>query len=461
MALVGDGRGGIFCGNSLEPTQAWPQAMRDRVKLGGFDVVFTNPPFGKKIVVKGDSVLSQFDLGYKWKFDREQLRWERSADLRDQVPPQIPFLERCFQMLKPGGRLGIVLPESLLGNPSHQHVIQWLRERASITFIASMPEALFKTSGKGGTHTKVCILVATKTQPDPATSIFMAEAKWCGHDSRGNPTLRKNDDGSLTLLDEVPLIADRLAEWRDNPAAFRSDHRGFPLLDGSIRDGILLPRYYNPEIAREISRLSADFRFITIGALEDAGALSIDTGIEIGKMSYGTGSIPFIRTSDISNWEIKADFKHGVSQEIYDAVVDKIDVRAGDILMVKDGTYLIGTCAIVTEHDLPMLFQSHLYRLRVLDHAAINPWLLFALLNTPVVRLQVRAKQFTQDIIDTLGRRVRDIALPIPRDTQRGNAIALDCRRIIQTRIRLRVEASSLVGSIGQAALLAANADSI
>lgn len=33
-------------------------------------------------------------------------------------------------------------------------------------------------------------------------------------------------------------------------------------------------------------------------------------------MAYGTGNIPFIRTSDISNWEIKADFKHGVSEEI-------------------------------------------------------------------------------------------------------------------------------------------------
>ena len=91
---------------------------------------------------------------------------------------------------------------------------------------------------------------------------------------------------------------------------------------------------------------------------------------------------------------------------IYEQAQSNVDVRAGDVLMVKDGTYLIGATAIVTEFDLPMLFQSHLYRIRVRKPEIIDPWLLFALLNTPVVRRQIRAKQFTQDIIDTIGKRV-------------------------------------------------------
>jgi type I restriction enzyme M protein len=168
-------------------------------------------------------------------------------------------------------------------------------------------------------------------------------------------------------------------------------------------------------------------------------------------MAYGTGSIPFIRTSDISNWEIKADFKHGVSDVIYQSVKSKIDVRAGDILVVKDGTYLIGSSAMVTESDLPMVFQSHIYRVRVLKQDIIDPWLLFALLNTPIVRLQVKARQFTQDIIDTLGKRILEIALPIPRDKRQSAQISADCKRIIEMRIKLRGEASMLVATIGPA----------
>lgn len=317
--------------------------------------------------------------------------------------------------MKPDGRLRIVLPESMFGNPSHGYIVQWLRTRLHVSAIVNMPEPLFKTSGKGGTHTKVCILIGALNRHDADKPIFMGEAKWCGHDSRGNLTLPKLPTGTTRLLDEVPETAARFAESQNSPDVFEPDHRGFLLPQKDIVNGILIPRYYDPEIGKEIKRLDKNYRFVALDKLVDQKAISFSTGVEVGKMAYGTGTIPFIRTSDISNWEIKADFKHGVSSEIYENFKAKADVQPGDILMVKDGTYLIGSFAIVTNLDLPMLFQSHIYRIRVLEPEHINPWLLFALLNTPIVRLQVRAKRFTQDIIDTMGRRVLELEIPIPR----------------------------------------------
>ena len=131
------------------------------------------------------------------------------------------------------------------------------------------------------------------------------------------------------------------------------------------------------------------------------------------------------------------------------------DVQAGDIFMVKDGTYLVGTSAIVTKYDLPMLFQSHLFRIRVLDKMVIDPWLLFALLNSPVVRLQVRAKQFTQDIIDTLGKRVEELRLPVPKNKKKSQILARKCKRIIEQRIKLRQDVRELVRSVGDVEIAA------
>ena len=449
MALIGDGRGGIFCQNALEPISDWAPSLRQEVQPGTFDLVLTNPPFGKKIVVRGEKIVSQFELGRKWKYSKAKAAWEQSAVLREQLPPQIPFLERCIQLLKPGGRLAIVLPESIFGNPSHGYIMQWLRARLRIAAIVTMPESLFKTSGKGGTHTRVCILIGVLDRQEDRP-IFMAEAKWCGHDSRGNPTLRLLPNGETELLDEVPEIADRFVQWRNNANGFEPDHRGFLLPPEQIANNILIPRHYDPEIDAELARLGNDYEFVTLGELVEREALSFAIGIEVGKMAYGTGKIPFIRTSDISNWEIKADFKHGVSEEIYQQAQAKIDVRANDILMVKDGTYLIGATAIVTEFDLPMLFQSHLYRIRARKPEVLSPWLLFALLNTPIVRRQIRAKQFTQDIIDTIGKRVFELMIPMPRSKQRAQRLANRCQRIIETRIRLRQEASALVAGIGE-----------
>ena len=180
MALVGDGRGGVFCANSLSRPEDWPNPMREKVKLGTFDVVLTNPPFGNKIVVRGTSLLSQFDFGYKWKRDKQSGTFTRTSSLQEDQVPQLLFLERCIQLLREGGRLGIVLPESVLGNPSYEYVIAYLLEHVTLIAIVTMPESLFKTSGKGGTHTKVCTLLMEKRPPTTAYPIFMAEAKWCG-----------------------------------------------------------------------------------------------------------------------------------------------------------------------------------------------------------------------------------------------------------------------------------------
>jgi len=211
MALVGDGRGGIFCENSLILPSEWHPLMQEKIRPGTFDVVMTNPPFGKKIVVKGDHILSQYDLGHKWKRDKSSQEMERTVELYDDQPPQILFLERCLQLLKPGGRLGIVLPEAVFGMPTYEYVVTFLRKRTTIKGVISMPESLFKTSGKGGTHAKVCVLFLENTPPEEGEdySIFMADAKWCGHDSRGNPTLRENEKGELELLDDIPLITQK------------------------------------------------------------------------------------------------------------------------------------------------------------------------------------------------------------------------------------------------------------
>src|SRR5690606_27597584 len=57
MAIVGDGRAGIFCENSLLPPSSWDPIMQRSVELGSVDVILTNPPFGSKIKVKGDEIL--------------------------------------------------------------------------------------------------------------------------------------------------------------------------------------------------------------------------------------------------------------------------------------------------------------------------------------------------------------------------------------------------------------------
>lgn len=200
MAIIGDGRGGIFCENSLENPKNWSSATRNAIQLGSFDIVVTNPPFGKKLAIDSESILKQYELGYIWKKDGDNFI---KNDLQDKQPPQILFIERCLNLLKPGGRLGIVLLESIFGMPKYRYVVDYITSRAKILAIVTLPEDLFQPN----THAKTCVIICENSKTDEDYPIFMCDVKRCGHDSRGNPTFTKNENGDVIILDEIPKVA--------------------------------------------------------------------------------------------------------------------------------------------------------------------------------------------------------------------------------------------------------------
>lgn len=430
LALLTLQPGRVYCADSL----AWSDENGRSLPLpqsGSYDVVLTNPPFGKRIVAASKQIQKGYALGYNWKKGRDG-RYQPTGELLNSVPPQVLFIERCLELLRPGGRLGIVIPESMITSKTYSHVVQYMRAQGEIKAVIGLPEEFFKTSGKGGTHTKACLVVLYKHEQSSgiATSdnkIFMAEAKWCGHDSRGRRIDR----------DDLPLIQENLIAFQEERLQ-QFTPLGYAIGTEQLVNNILSPRYYSPEPDQDLELLAETHKLVKLGDLVASGELIIQTGDEVGKLAYGTGTIPFIRTSDISNWEIKLDPKHGVSWDIYEKFATKQDVQAGDILMVKDGTYLIGTCAFITEYDTQIVYQSHLYKLRLTDQSRLSPYLLLALLSSEPVQKQIKAKRFTQDIIDSLGQRIHELILPIPKSQELRQQVSQTVERAIRDRIEAR-----------------------
>jgi len=431
MAILGDGRGGIFCENSLEAPSNWGTDTQNSIQIGAFDVILTNPPYGSKLKIDDRSILSHYDLGFQWK--AKDGVYAKTTKQLDFQTPQVLFIERCLDLLKPGGRLGIVAPESMFCNPSHKYIMNYVESKAQIEAVISMPENLFQPH----THAKTCVVLIRKLFDDekinPDKDIFMAVAKWCGHDSRG----------LAVPFDDVPAIQERFEKFKAGEI-LEYDHLGFAIKQSQIIDSIYLPIYYNPEIHESLNSLKDKYELVTVAELAERGLVSLSSGDEVGKLAYGTGSIPFIRTSDIANWEIKLDPKQGLSEEIYESLRAKQDVKAYDILMVKDGTYLVGTCAMITEDETKIVYQSHLWKIRSLDHEKLNPYLLLALLSSPIVKQQIRAKQFTQDIIDTIGNRILELVLPFPKDKKQESVII----EKVQEVFLKRTEAKNLMRKV-------------
>ena len=432
LSLLGNDEFQIFCENSLEVPEKWGSDTKKKIELGTFDVILTNPPFGAKIPVIGKELLSQYQLGYKWENSN---KWIQTNKLLDKQAPQVLFIERCLQLLRDGGRLGIILPEGIFGNPSDRYIWEYISSVASITGVVSLSQETFQPS----THTKTSVLFLKKTTERPK-SIFMAIANSVGHNKNGKPVYKidKYSNGKM-LDDDLPIIAKKFNSYKNNNKSL-SDHLGFNISYDELNDHIFIPEYYNPEIRKELETLKkgGQYLLLSVGDLIDKRILQVRRGNEIGSQFYGTGEIPFVRTSDIVNWEIKFDPVKAVSEDVYNQYKKAQDIQENDILFVNDGTFLIGRTAMVTKLDLKIIIQSHIRKIRVLDNEFINPFYLFYLLNSKIVRKQIDSKTFVQATISTIGNRLEEIILPINKDQNEVKKIIREIKDIIEKKADLR-----------------------
>ncbi len=415
----------ISCADSL----VWDTSILGK-RDSQYDVILTNPPFGVNIQVGSKETLSNFKLAYKYKRDGNK-NIVYTDIVNESVAPQVVFVEQCVNLVKKDGIIGIVVPESMISNKKYENVVDFIMDNCKLLSVIGMPDELFKTSGKGGTHTKTCLLVLQKlSKPiNEDYPIFMAEAKWCGHDSRGREIYK----------DDLPEIVSNYNLFRCERLN-ETTNLGFKIHRSDIQNNVLAPRAYLKSIDNDGNEIPDNHHLVTIGKLIEEGVLSVSTGNEVGKLAYGTGTIPFVRTSDISNWEIKSDPKHLVSEEIFNELSSKQDVKAGDILMVKDGSYLIGTCAMITEYDEKIVFQSHLYKIRVnlKNDYNLDNYYLLAALSSEYVRKQILANTYSQDIINSLGDRLKDLVIPISTDQKHIQNISKMVKKSINDSIEAR-----------------------
>ena len=233
MLIAGDGRSHIFRLNSLSPKE-WQgedtekekarSELRPRLyKFGSydkdneneenfryfnFDVLLTNPPFAGEIIDR--TVLNNFELA---KNDK--------GKLRNKMERHILFVERALSLIKPGGRLAIVLPQGVLNNTNMQYIREFLFEKARILAVVGLHVNTFKPHT--GTKTSVLFLQkwAEKEEPPKDYVIFMAVSKKSGKDNSGDYVYKKDENGEIAfdtkggkILDhDLDEIADKFIEF--------------------------------------------------------------------------------------------------------------------------------------------------------------------------------------------------------------------------------------------------------
>jgi type I restriction enzyme M protein len=363
------------------------------------DYVLTNPPFGAKIPIKDQSILEQYDLGFNWEFSKEQDKWVKTRSLKGSEDPQTLFIELCVKLLKPNGVLGIVLPEGVFGNTRSGHVLDFLRDNGEIFALIDCP----RTSFQPGTDTKTNILFFRKNRKSENNQVKIAVALNCGHDRRGRST---RADGTPYPDDFMEIASD----WPKQSHNFWFESK-------VTNKHYLVPRYYDRKTDILLNNDAEKFgaEIVSFEEMVSKNWISIRKGHEVGSEVYGTGDVPFVRTSDISNFEVSIDPNKSVSNEVYEALRSEQGLKPGSILMVVDGRYRIGRCAILHETNYKCIAQSHLRIINVSEDAPFTPFELLYLMSLNSVQRDIRSLVFIQSTLGALGKRITEVKIPIPK----------------------------------------------
>ncbi len=449
MSIIGDGRSNIVTADSLKSAEDWEEVARstlttDGNKLKKFNIILTNPPFGSKIKIKHQDILERYDLGHEWKENKEEKRWIKTNKTKE-TEPQILFIELCLRLLEDGGRMAIVLPDGIFGNPTDGYIRQWIKDKAEILAVIDCPHTTFMPH----THTKTSVLILKKWERTKSSNypIFMSIVEKCGHDNRGKEIYKKDEKGK-EILDEEFSEAAKIYLNYPSRVIKQYNRLGFTFYEENLKNGILIPRYYDPDTRKQIQELNKTglYELKSIKELMNEGILEIKgAGGTVGSEEYNIYDyIPFLRTSDIGAWETRNHAVQNVNNETFIKYKDKQNLKEGDILFVKDGTYRIGETIILTEYDLKMLVQSHFLKIRSLDRKRLDPYLLLYLLNVSIVRKQIDERTFVQATLSTIGDRLVEVILPILKDEVRKRKITEQMRNFILQRATSRNEINKL-----------------
>jgi type I restriction enzyme M protein len=381
LLLEANGQANIFCTNSLEDLDEIRLTISgalNKKSFDGFDIVLTNPPFGTVGKITNTKILSQYDLGYKWVGSDNQ--FYKTKTLSNGLAAEILFIERCLQLLKEGGRLGIVLPNGHFENPSLEYLRFYIKQRTNILAIVNLPQETFIPYGTG---VKTSLLFLEKETANTKTQypIFFGKIKKPGYQGNKNGTpiykkdkygmTLKNKNGTLILDEDFSIVVEDYKAFQKNKT-IETDNSfsiNFNELNGRFDYD-----FYSPENRKMIS------------VLENKNAKRLCEIAEIikvksKKLNQSDKSVVYIELSDINTHSF--EIINATSYLVHELPSRaSYELKTGDIITAVAGNS-VGTqkhaTALVTDEFEGCICTNGF---RVLRHLKIDPYYLLYFLKS-------------------------------------------------------------------------------
>lgn len=447
LSLLGCTKPHVYKVNSLRP-RTWSDQTRREVAEGSFDVVMTNPPFGSRLKLDVPTAREEkYEVCLDWKRDRATGEWSNSGEYVERDLGLV-FLERGLRLLKPAGRMAIVLPDTYLFSDKYGWLVKWLGQ-FTITHMIAIPIELFEPHCRA----KTSIIVLKKQAPRKGHSTIGVFGESFGRDKHGK-TRYVFEHGRMTTEEDNDLKrAGALLRKRPSQESrlwFRIDQAA------AVRKGILVaPYWWRRDALEEVEKFAAeeDCDLVTVQELIDASELEVFSGHGSPLSHYkGRGEVPYVKVTDVKNWRMNENPSYLIPREIADKERRGRYLEKFDLVMPTRASKNIGMFGVVMPWQKDCILTREIAIWRIKPRAPRISWsLLLMLASLKVVFNQYRHLVLMQMNREDLSERYRELVLPIPRDPKKRDAWAEPVQSYFESMVNARNAYDRLADVFGTA----------
>lgn len=297
MLLEDDAHGNIAVTDALSPWND-PVFLKKDIKKGGFHVLLTNPPFGKKARLR--EYRDRFQLGKEY-----------------ETPSfEVLVLERAIELLTPGGRMGVVIPDI---NLTEKKVLDFIWRNTVVLGVVSLPSETFNPYGSGA-KTSVLFLRKKKMEDEKTERVFMAKVDQIGYDATG----RRKGDGK----NYYEVVAEYFADFLNGGVVEPVKSSKFTVFE--LKGERLALAKDSLKVESHLSNLN--FKGESWVPLKEVA--DVYRGFTPGWHDYTDSGIPILKVRNLTNKVLEFNFERRgyVPEEIYEKHPEA-HVKQRDILL--------------------------------------------------------------------------------------------------------------------------------
>ena len=409
MQILNDGSAHCVRGDSVL-THTWkvkyPHLLSNQFKNGRFTKVFTNPPFGAPLKIKysdakksGLSIADYIDTG-------------------KDIELGLAMFNRCYDLLREGGRICIVLPETYFFSPSYKYVREWVKERMKPICVANVPMDAFQ----GFCRAKTNLYIFEKLHEDKSNLhedsdvVTFMNPQTCGIYKNGCDRFVVDETGKRT-----DVIDNKLLEQAIEYSQGEKKNQYDIALSTIYKSDVLVPQYFDQSLQQPFETLKSKYHFegISIAELMDEGIITLTNGHGSPSNDLRNGTIPYVKVSDIRNLRINVNPTNLVAIELarkfWKTEDGKSNLKAWDLISPSRASSNIGEFAILLPGEEQIVLTKEVFIIRVnKNDYGYTPFYLLWALSLVETRKQWARVTLMQTNREDVGQRYKEIIIPKP-----------------------------------------------